>query len=1169
MARFEEIRTGILKSYLNSKWNTYNWTFSSSSITAMKFQTGADLPFYFSYRTYNKGRGWLPYVSSKDANEYAGYDVGDTRHVQAVGIQVIDSMTGAKLDKDYIVMYRAYVGGEWLPWVSNASPELMYAVASEHNIIGELDTTSGNAGKPGSDDEMTQFFIRIFKDNKLTDTDTFTGGEVNASTSYLIDSTWNSFNKQAVDAHIDGIKIQTSSNKGYYLLYKTWNEGKTGYYPAVKSTENDYAGSSGKPIQRLNIQVYKNDGTKLTSGVIVMYRACVDGKWLPWVSNADPEWMRAAQTKHRLDGTLDTAGSYAGVGGKNVEGIEVRIFEDDSNNAGAGSFEGSEAGLSMRYMANSATNWNSFNKSVMASPIDGIEIRTNGKDYYLQYKTWNEGKTGYYPAVKSTANDYAGSPGKPIQRLSIEVYRNNGTKLTTGIVVMYRTYVEGRWLPWVSNADPEWMQNVKTQYNLDGALDVNSGYAGISGKNIEGVEIRVFEGSTLALPETSLPGAESTATMSYLKNGTWNSFNKSVLTTGIDGVKIQTPKSKAYYLSYKTWNAGKASFYPAVKSTESDYAGYPGKSVQRLAIQVYRNDGTKLTTGVVVMYRAYVDGAWLPWVSNADPEWMEAAQIKYALGGRLDTASYYAGIGGKNIEGLEIRIFEENTSTVVPTGNGKIINVPFITQLGSYPTGCESVSTVMALKYAGVNISVDEFINNYLDKKSYPFDPNLAFGGNPYSSSGYGCYSLVIKMALDKFLPNLGYRSRILAKPSLEKLCKDYIDHNVPVIIWATMGMRQPYVSRTWTYNGKTIQWIAPEHCLVLVGYDDNHYIFNDPQKYAALTYYSKEAVKTAYEGLNKQAVVIMKETDSILNPPVNYIQPAIPAVPAGTTSILQLIENIRQLEDIYAENNSKNPKKIVLGITNFLRSLQYKDYEWYMTTLGRGIDLLFVEKIRNHYQDLWNRFYPFICQEETGQKRQLISDGGKGLLDLAHFAATLDGYVGTTLTPSYWTGWGGDFATGIAKTQEDIDTQKGVGGKYAGKSDQEIANATIGNEETSCNYTDFCCDFDAYKISKKIQETCDSLDATGEENYHVLSDSLYWYYTHYANLLFTKRFQWIVEELNCSPTMESIRSTVFEWLSGKSEKAILLPRLADSPAESIVKNCCNAFANYIYTMIS
>ena len=42
------------------------------------------------------------------------------------------------------------------------------------------------------------------------------------------------------------------------------------------------------------------------------------------------------------------------------------------------------------------------------------------------------------------------------------------------------------------------MQNVKTQYNLDGALDVNSGYAGISGKNIEGV---IGDAITLLLNE--------------------------------------------------------------------------------------------------------------------------------------------------------------------------------------------------------------------------------------------------------------------------------------------------------------------------------------------------------------------------------------------------------------------------------------------------------------------------------------------------------------------------------------------------------------------------------------------------------------------------------------------------------------------------------------------
>ena len=64
-----------------------------------------------------------------------------------------------------------------------------------------------------------------------------------------------------------------------------------------------------------------------------------------------------------------------------------------------------------------------------------------------------------------------------------------------------------------------------------------------------------------------------------------------------------------------------------------------------------------------------------------------------------------------------------------------------------------------------------------------------------------------------------------------------------------------------WYYNGKLIQWIAPEHCLLLVGYDDEHYIFNDPLR-SKQTYYRKSAVEIAYAGLFKQAVVI---TNSVL----------------------------------------------------------------------------------------------------------------------------------------------------------------------------------------------------------------------------------------------------------------------------------------------------------------
>lgn len=871
MARFQEIYSGIDNYYLKTSWTKFASIFDASThITALKFQTDSSIPFYLSYRTYNKGKGWLPYVSSKDSGEYAGFGTADTRYVQAVGIKVLDSATGVSLDKNYIVMYRVFTNDKWLPWVSNATPELMYAVFNEFNLGGSLDTSSGNAGLAGTDHVLTRFQIRIFKDNNLSeDTDSFTGGEINTGMSYLVDSEWKSFTDRVTASHIDGLKIQTSTNRDYYLLYKTWNEGKTGYYPAVKSTEDDYAGSPGKPIQKVNIQVCKNDGTKLGSGVIVMYRACVEGEWLPWVSNAEPEWMRSVQTKYGLGGTLDTELTYAGSDGKNIEGIEIRIFEDDSTDAGAGSFIGGETAISMRYMADSSSNWKSFNGKVLASPIDGLEIRTSATDYYLLYKTWNEGKTGYYPAVKSTDDDYAGTPGKPIQRLNIKVYKNDGTQLTSGVVVMYRAYVDGKWLPWVSNADPEWMTSVKSQYNLDGTLDVESGYAGISGKNIAGIEIRVFEGSTVALPEEELQGTEAQATLSYLKDGSWKTFSKKVQASGIDGIKIQTSASKSYYLSYKTQNSGQTGFYPAVKSTEDDYAGYTGKAIQKLSIQVYKNDGTKLASGVVVMYRAYVDGAWLPWVSNADPEWMQSVQVKYALGGRLDTSSYYAGIGGKDIEGIEIRIFEENSTTVTPTGDYKIINVPFITQNGSYPTGCESVTTVMALKYAGCNITVDGFIDNYLDKQSYPFDPSVTFGGSPYSTSGFGCYAPVIKKALDKFLSDSEYFAKVMYQISLEELCAEYIDNDIPVILWATMGMKTPYVSRTWNYNGKTINWIAPEHCLLLVGYDDNHYIFNDPLKYTAFTYYSKEAVETAYRGLYSQAIVLVEDipaTEVLIN---------------------------------------------------------------------------------------------------------------------------------------------------------------------------------------------------------------------------------------------------------------------------------------------------------------
>ena len=84
----------------------------------------------------------------------------------------------------------------------------------------------------------------------------------------------------------------------------------------------------------------------------------------------------------------------------------------------------------------------------------------------------------------------------------------------------------------------------------------------------------------------------------------------------------------------------------------------------------------------------------------------EKVQAKYNLDGLLDEKSYYAGIDGKNISGIEVRILKKIMQIFLihpqtPSGQSKIIDAPFISQMPNYPTGCESVATVMALQHAG------------------------------------------------------------------------------------------------------------------------------------------------------------------------------------------------------------------------------------------------------------------------------------------------------------------------------------------------------------------------------------------------------------------------------------------------------------------------------------
>lgn len=209
-------------------------------------------------------------------------------------------------------------------------------------------------------------------------------------------------------------------------------------------------------------------------------------------------------------------------------------------------------------------------------------------------------------------------------------------------------------------------------------------------------------------------------------------------------------------------------------------------------------------------------------------------------------------------------------NTPVGQTNTVLIDAPYINQNEKYPTGCESVSTVMALQYLNINISVEDFIDNYLKKGSAPElqesgnylgdDPRDVFLGDPYSPDGWGCYPGAIVKALKKLKSQNDYSFKYshLKNNSLEKLCVKYIDKGIPVIIWATQYMQPPSEGTTWQINGKkaSFTWTKPMHCLLLVGYDDTYYYFNDPQT-SKNTPYEKALVETAYNALGEQALVI------------------------------------------------------------------------------------------------------------------------------------------------------------------------------------------------------------------------------------------------------------------------------------------------------------------------
>ncbi len=202
---------------------------------------------------------------------------------------------------------------------------------------------------------------------------------------------------------------------------------------------------------------------------------------------------------------------------------------------------------------------------------------------------------------------------------------------------------------------------------------------------------------------------------------------------------------------------------------------------------------------------------------------------------------------------------------VIRGENSVHIQAPLLCQYPEYPSGCEATATVMALRYAGESISVAYFIDNYLacsrnfyweGGKQYGPSPYEYFLGDPRSENSYGCMSPVIKKAL---IRHFGSDKRVIdaGGTALSDLCEQYIDKGVPVIIWAGIGMSPILKGASWTLpDGTLYTWPSGEHCLLLVGYDNDTYYLNDPT-HGRMIRYKRWIVEERYADLGKQALVI------------------------------------------------------------------------------------------------------------------------------------------------------------------------------------------------------------------------------------------------------------------------------------------------------------------------
>jgi len=286
----------------------------------------------------------------------------------------------------------------------------------------------------------------------------------------------------------------------------------------------------------------------------------------------------------------------------------------------------------------------------------------------------------------------------------------------------------------------------------------------------------------------------------------------------------------------------------------------------------------------------------------------------------------------------------------------------------------------------------------------------------------------------------------------------------------------------------------------------------------------------------------------------VTTIDRGISAQAAVTVSSPYIFNLLRQLESVA----STSPDVLVGGypfhtaILDFLRHVRYNNTQWALT-LFEPVRTSFIQYVQNTDQNLFNELFAYIREEEN---LTLASAYGQ-TIDLAHLAATTQGYSSSPLVPDFWTGWGGDLASAMANVTALIQN---------GGDALDAAIEVIGNSQYSFSLTDLNADIDAILLAASLGS---SIADTMDEYFRTITTI-----NRRDALLADIGFDGVV------PTEQDLTNALNGKMTGilgfshpggfaLKQKATYDPPDADpiEPTDTVIQATCQAFAGYILNL--